>query len=99
MPAIRDYEGEAYRTVSGQNSKQLGGIPNAFRKTGTAGPKWMGRDEESSILRTVGNQIAYAARLYSRSGYTNIIPPSTNGIPAWQVVRSGPPTLFGVHVP
>ena len=53
-----DYEGEAYRTVSGQNSNNSVRIPNAFfekleewRRLGTESTNGWKSDEESSCKR------------------------------------------------
>jgi ribonucleoside-diphosphate reductase alpha chain len=62
-----DYEGEAYRTVSGQNSNNSVRIPNAFFDKLEKGEDWElkarmdGRVMKKIPAREVWNQIAYAA--------------------------------------
>ncbi|HYC41196.1 MAG TPA: vitamin B12-dependent ribonucleotide reductase [Chitinophagaceae bacterium] len=62
-----DYEGEAYRTVSGQNSNNSVRIPNAFFEKLKAGEDWEltarmdGRVMKKVPARELWNQIAYAA--------------------------------------
>ncbi len=62
-----DYEGEAYRTVSGQNSNNSVRIPNAFFKTLDADGDWelkarsTGKAMKSVKARDLWNQINYAA--------------------------------------
>ncbi len=62
-----DYEGEAYETVSGQNSNNSVRVPNAFMKAiennGTWDLKWRtdGTVCETLKARDMWNQIAYAA--------------------------------------
>ncbi|MCW3073339.1 MAG: vitamin B12-dependent ribonucleotide reductase [Flaviaesturariibacter sp.] len=62
-----DYEGEAYRTVSGQNSNNSVRIPNAFFEKLEAGEDWEltarsdGRVMKKLPAQELWNQIAYAA--------------------------------------
>lgn len=62
-----DYEGEAYRTVSGQNSNNSVRIPNAFFEKLEKGEDWElkartdGRVMKKVPSRELWNQIAYAA--------------------------------------
>ena len=62
-----DYEGEAYRTVSGQNSNNSVRIPNEFFEKLEAGEDWElkartdGRVMKRIPSREVWNQISYAA--------------------------------------
>ncbi len=62
-----DYEGEAYRTVSGQNSNNSVRIPNSFFDKLKAGQDWEltgrmdGRVMKKVPARELWNQIAYAA--------------------------------------
>ncbi|MDP4150390.1 MAG: vitamin B12-dependent ribonucleotide reductase [Bacteroidota bacterium] len=62
-----DYEGEAYRTVSGQNSNNSIRIPNEFFNKLRQGEDWElkarsdGRIMKTVPAREVWNQIAYAA--------------------------------------
>lgn len=62
-----DYEGEAYRTVSGQNSNNSVRIPNEFFDRLEAGEDWElkarmdGRVMKKVPAKEVWNQIAYAA--------------------------------------
>lgn len=62
-----DYEGEAYRTVSGQNSNNSVRIPNSFFDKLKAGQDWElsgrmdGRVMKKIPARELWNQIAYAA--------------------------------------
>ncbi len=62
-----DYEGEAYRTVSGQNSNNSVRIPNSFFERLEAGEDWElkarmdGRVMKKIPAREVWNQINYAA--------------------------------------
>ena len=62
-----DYEGEAYRTVSGQNSNNSVRIPNEFFNRLEAGEDWElkarmdGRVMKKIPAKEVWNQIAYAA--------------------------------------
>lgn len=62
-----DYEGEAYRTVSGQNSNNSVRIPNAFFEKLEAGEDWElkarsdGRTMKKLPARELWNKIAYAA--------------------------------------
>ncbi len=62
-----DYEGEAYRTVSGQNSNNSVRIPNEFFEKLEKGEDWElkartdGRVMKKIPAREVWNQIAYAA--------------------------------------
>lgn len=62
-----DYEGEAYRTVSGQNSNNSVRIPNEFFKVLEDGGDWElkgrmdGRVMKTIPARELWNQIAYAA--------------------------------------
>lgn len=62
-----DYEGEAYKTVSGQNSNNSVRIPNSFFKKLKAGEDWEltgrmdGRVMKKVPSRELWNQIAYAA--------------------------------------
>lgn len=62
-----DYEGEAYRTVSGQNSNNSVRIPNAFFKALQAGEKWNltgrmdGRIVKSIPAEKLWQDIAFAA--------------------------------------
>jgi ribonucleoside-diphosphate reductase alpha chain len=62
-----DYEGEAYRTVSGQNSNNSVRIPNSFFERLEKGEDWElkarmdGRVMKKIPAREVWNQIAYAA--------------------------------------
>ena len=62
-----DYEGEAYRTVSGQNSNNSVRIPNEFFEKLDKGEDWElkartdGRVMKKIPAREVWNQIAYAA--------------------------------------
>lgn len=62
-----DYEGEAYRTVSGQNSNNSVRIPNAFFEKLKNGQDWEltartdGRTMKKVPSRELWNQIAYAA--------------------------------------
>ncbi|MET0393903.1 MAG: vitamin B12-dependent ribonucleotide reductase [Chitinophagaceae bacterium] len=62
-----DYEGEAYKTVSGQNSNNSVRIPNAFFNKLKAGEDWEltgrmdGRVMKKVPSRELWNQIAYAA--------------------------------------
>ncbi len=62
-----DYEGEAYRTVSGQNSNNSVRIPNSFFEKLEAGEDWElkartdGRVMKKIPSRELWNQIAYAA--------------------------------------
>lgn len=62
-----DYEGEAYRTVSGQNSNNSVRIPNAFFDKLKQGEDWEltgrmdGRVMKKVPSRELWNQIAYAA--------------------------------------
>lgn len=62
-----DYEGEAYRTVSGQNSNNSVRIPNSFFKTLDADGDWelkarsTGQTMKTVKARDLWNQINYAA--------------------------------------
>jgi ribonucleoside-diphosphate reductase alpha chain len=62
-----DYEGEAYKTVSGQNSNNSVRIPNAFFERLESGEDWElkgrmdGRVMKKVPSRELWNQIAYAA--------------------------------------
>lgn len=62
-----DYEGEAYRTVSGQNSNNSVRIPNSFFETLEKNEDWAltartdGRVMKKVPARELWNQIAYAA--------------------------------------
>ena len=62
-----DYEGEAYRTVSGQNSNNSVRIPNSFFEKLEKGEDWElkartdGRTMKKIPAQEVWNQIAYAA--------------------------------------
>lgn len=62
-----DYEGEAYRTVSGQNSNNSVRIPNSFFEKLNAGEDWEligrmdGRVMKKVPARELWNQIVYAA--------------------------------------
>ena len=62
-----DYEGEAYRTVSGQNSNNSVRIPNSFFKTLDENGDWElkgrsdGRTMKTVKARELWNQINYAA--------------------------------------
>ncbi len=62
-----DYEGEAYRTVSGQNSNNSVRIPNSFFEKLEKGEDWElkarsdGRTMKKVPSRELWNQIAYAA--------------------------------------
>lgn len=62
-----DYEGEAYRTVSGQNSNNSVRIPNSFFEKLEKGEDWElkartdGRTMKKVPARELWNQIAYAA--------------------------------------
>jgi ribonucleoside-diphosphate reductase alpha chain len=62
-----DYEGEAYRTVSGQNSNNSVRVPNSFFEKLESGQDWElkarmdGRVMKKIPAREVWNQIAYAA--------------------------------------
>lgn len=62
-----DYEGEAYRTVSGQNSNNSVRVPNEFFAKLEAGEDWElkartdGRVMKKIPAREVWNQISYAA--------------------------------------
>jgi ribonucleoside-diphosphate reductase alpha chain len=62
-----DYEGEAYRTVSGQNSNNSVRIPNSFFEKLEAGEDWEltartdGRVMKKVPSRELWNKIAYAA--------------------------------------
>ncbi len=62
-----DYEGEAYRTVSGQNSNNSVRIPNSFFEKLEKGEDWEltartdGRAMKKVPSRELWNQIAYAA--------------------------------------
>ncbi|MFM2385331.1 MAG: hypothetical protein RL660_88 [Bacteroidota bacterium] len=62
-----DYEGEAYRTVSGQNSNNSVRVPNSFFKKLDAGEPWeLKARTDGSTMKTVDSQklwddIAYAA--------------------------------------
>ncbi len=62
-----DYEGEAYKTVSGQNSNNSVRIPNSFFEKLGSGSDWElkarsdGRVMKKVPAREVWNQIAYAA--------------------------------------
>jgi ribonucleoside-diphosphate reductase alpha chain len=62
-----DYEGEAYRTVSGQNSNNSVRIPNSFFDKLEKGEDWElkarmdGRVMKKIPAREVWNQVAYAA--------------------------------------
>lgn len=62
-----DYEGEAYKTVSGQNSNNSVRIPNSFFEKLKAGEDWEltgrmdGRVMKKVPSRELWNQIAYAA--------------------------------------
>ncbi|ATL46940.1 ribonucleoside-diphosphate reductase, adenosylcobalamin-dependent [Chitinophaga caeni] len=62
-----DYEGEAYRTVSGQNSNNSVRIPNSFFRVLEQDGDWdliarsTGKPMKSVKARDVWNQIAYAA--------------------------------------
>jgi ribonucleoside-diphosphate reductase alpha chain len=62
-----DYEGEAYRTVSGQNSNNSVRIPNSFFEKLEKGEEWElkgrmdGRIMKKVPSRELWNQIAYAA--------------------------------------
>ncbi|PUZ27801.1 ribonucleoside-diphosphate reductase class II [Chitinophaga costaii] len=62
-----DYEGEAYRTVSGQNSNNSVRIPNSFFRQLEAGGDWnltartTGKTMKSVKAADLWNQIAYAA--------------------------------------
>jgi ribonucleoside-diphosphate reductase alpha chain len=62
-----DYEGEAYRTVSGQNSNNSVRIPNEFFEKLEAGQDWElkartdGRVMKKIPAKEVWNQISYAA--------------------------------------
>src|SRR5437868_328584 len=62
-----DYEGEAYKTVSGQNSNNSVRIPNSFFEKLEAGDDWElrgridGRIIKKVLARELWNQISYAA--------------------------------------
>ncbi|PUZ28860.1 vitamin B12-dependent ribonucleotide reductase [Chitinophaga parva] len=62
-----DYEGEAYRTVSGQNSNNSVRIPNSFFRKLEAGDDWelkartTGKTMKTVKAADMWNQIAYAA--------------------------------------
>ncbi|MFB6455620.1 vitamin B12-dependent ribonucleotide reductase [Chitinophaga sp. Hz27] len=62
-----DYEGEAYRTVSGQNSNNSVRIPNKFFQQLKSGEDWeliartTGKPVKTIAAREIWDQIAYAA--------------------------------------
>src|SRR6185295_13685743 len=87
-----DYEGEAYKTVSGQNSNNSVRIPNSFFEKLEKDEDWElkarsdGRTMKKVPARELWNQISYAAwRCADRE--LNIIQRSMNGIPALQEVK------------
>ncbi len=93
-----DYEGEAYRTVSGQNSNNSVRIPNSFFKTLEENGNWnlLARTDGSIVKKFL--QTKYGMKLLMLLGVVptracNMILPLTNGILVLKVDELMLPTL------
>ena len=87
-----DYEGEAYRTVSGQNSNNSVRIPNEFFRSLANNEDWeMTARSDGKVMKKCLPQSSGTRYLTPHGAVPipvhNTIPPSTNGIPALKVDR------------
>ena len=94
-----DYEGEAYRTVSGQNSNNSVRIPNSFFEKLEKNEDWELKARiDGRVMKKVPATAHCGIRLPMQHGVVqtrepNTILPLMSGIPARKVAVSGPPTL------